>query len=134
MYNIAQATKKVFHDHGNRRNKHHSRIRFLIHEDLGVEKFRKLYRQELDKIYKDDSLKLQILPIDNAENLQRDIELEPLTENIEGFEAWDERKVSPQKQQGLNSVKLPLNLGDLDSRDCVLRQGYRQSGMCSRYL
>ena len=118
VYHVAKAIKKVFHDFGNRRNKHHSRIRFLIHEDLGVEKFGKLYRQELDKIYQDDSLKLQVLPIDNAANLQRDIELEPLTENIEGFEAWYERNVSPQKQQGLYRVKLPLNLGDLDSRDC----------------
>ncbi len=119
VYHVARSIKNVFHDYGNRRNKHHSRIRFLIHDDLGAEKFRKLYRRQLDKIYHDDSLKLDIKTIDNAENLNRKIDLEPLIEGDQGYGTWLDRHVSSQKQPGLSNILLPLDLGDLDSEDCI---------------
>jgi sulfite reductase (ferredoxin) len=43
---IAEAIKRVFDKHGNRKNRHHARLRFLL-EDIGLEKLRELYRQEL---------------------------------------------------------------------------------------
>jgi sulfite reductase (ferredoxin) len=118
VYHVAKSIKNVFHTYGNRRNSHHSRLRFLIHDDLGEERFRELYGEELDKIYDDDSLELEVNPIDNNQNLYRQIELEPLRGEIEGYETWRDHYVTIQKQQGLFSVKLPLNLGDLGSEDC----------------
>ena len=118
VYHVAKSIKNVFHTYGNRRNSHHSRLRFLIHDDLGEERFRELYGEELDKIYDDDSLELEVNPIDNNQNLYRQIELEPFREEIEGYETWRDHYVTIQKQEGLFSVKLPLNLGDLGSEDC----------------
>jgi sulfite reductase (ferredoxin) len=119
VYHVAKSIKNVFHAYGNRRNNHHSRLRFLIHDDLGEERFRQFYTEELDKIYDDDSLELDVNPIDNNNNLYRQIELAPVREEVEGYNTWRDHYVTAQKQPGLFSIKLPLNLGDLDSADCI---------------
>lgn len=119
VYHIAKAMKNVFHAHGNRRNKHHNRIRFLIHDDLGIETFKKRYQEELDKIYHDNALKLNVKTIDNEKNLSRSIELKPITEDIKGYGSWHSRNVVGQKQKGLFEIKVPLYLGDIDSEDCL---------------
>jgi sulfite reductase (ferredoxin) len=46
---IAEAIKRVFDRHGNRKNRHRARLRFLV-EDLGFEAFERLYRAELGEI------------------------------------------------------------------------------------
>ena len=43
---VAEAVKRVFDKHGDRRNKHLARLRFLV-ERLGLDKFRDLYDKEL---------------------------------------------------------------------------------------
>ena len=45
----AEAVKRVFDQHGNRRNRHRARIRFLI-EDIGLPRFRELYSAELQAL------------------------------------------------------------------------------------
>ncbi|MBW1899954.1 MAG: nitrite/sulfite reductase [Deltaproteobacteria bacterium] len=42
-YPVVKAIKNVYHRYGNRKNKHHSRLRFLIFDDLGKEKFKSLF-------------------------------------------------------------------------------------------
>lgn len=119
VYHVARSIKNVFHAYGNRRNNHHSRIRFLIHDDLGEKKFRELYEKELAKIYGDDSLALEVKPIDNNENQLRLPNLEPITGTVEGYEPWRDRHVTSQKQEGLFSIRVPLSFGDLVSEDCL---------------
>ena len=46
---VAEAIKRVFDKHGNRKNRHRARLRFLV-EDVGFEAFEKLYREELDQV------------------------------------------------------------------------------------
>jgi len=120
VYQVAKSIKNVFHTWGNRRNNHRSRLRFLIHDDLGDKRFRQLYSAELDKIYDNRNLELEVKPIDNKENSRQHIDLEPAGQEIEGYHLWRDHYVTAQKQQGLFSVKLPLNLGDMDSDDCLL--------------
>ncbi len=119
IFQVAKAIKTVFHSHGNRKAKNHSRIRFLIHEDLGIERFKELYFQEFYKILGDSAYDLEITPIDNTENLNRSFEIEPVTEEIEGYERWYQNNVSAQKQEGLYCFRLPLRLGDLATEDCA---------------
>jgi sulfite reductase (ferredoxin) len=118
VYHVARTIKNVFHTYGNRRNTHHSRLRFLLHDDLGEEKFRELYQKELYKIYDDASFEIEVEPIDNDRNLHRQIKLMSVRQEVEGYETWHDHHVTVQKQEGLFSVRLPLNLGDLDSDDC----------------
>lgn len=118
VFHVVKALKNVFHTHGNRKNKQRNRMRFLIHDDLGEDQFRNLYREALDNIYHDDGLKFEIKTIDNEENQNCQFRLEPCMGEIEGYETWFDRNVISQKQAGLFGIKLPLNLGDLSCQDC----------------
>ena len=119
VYHAVRAIKNIFHLHGNRKNKHRNRIKFLIHDDMGEAAFRKLYVEELAQVLAQDHPDLQIVPIDNTANCSRTIELEPLAEPAPGFAIWQERHVTMQKQTGLCAVRLPLLLGDLSPDDCL---------------
>jgi sulfite reductase (ferredoxin) len=120
-----RAIKNIFHAHGNRKNKHRSRIKFLIHEDMGEAAFRKLYEEEFAKVLAQGAPDLAVAPIDNAANLSRSIELEPQAEPApespacQDFALWRERHVTVQRQAGLCAVRLPLLLGDLSPDDCL---------------
>jgi sulfite reductase (ferredoxin) len=120
ILHVIRAVKNIFHEHGNRRSKHHSRIRFLIHEDMGVEKFRECYRRAYDKIRDDHRFDLDVVPIDNIRNIARSIDLDAGAEPHEGYAQWRRRHVKRQRQKGLYHIRLPLLLGDLDCDD-VLR-------------
>ncbi|MGK0290790.1 MAG: sulfite reductase (ferredoxin) [bacterium] len=120
VYHVAKALKTVFHAHGNRKNKNHNRIRFLVHDDLGFDKFKELYKVEIEKIYQDDSLNLEIQAIDNSVNLSATIDLDVVTEDLAGFDVWEKRYVQEQVQKGLYEIKLPLLLGDLSYDDCLV--------------
>ncbi|WP_417912672.1 sulfurtransferase TusA family protein [Candidatus Electronema sp. TJ] len=119
VYHAVRAIKNIFHAHGNRKNKHRSRLKFLIHEDMGEAAFRKLYEEEFAKVLAQGTPGLQVMPIDNAANQQRRFDLIPLAEAAPGFALWRERHVSRQKQAGLCAVRLPLLLGDLSPDDCL---------------
>jgi len=46
IFNVAEAVKRVFDKHGNRKNKHKARLRFLV-DKIGLDAFRDMYRKEL---------------------------------------------------------------------------------------
>ena len=115
IYHVTKAFKTFFDRHGNRKSKTTSRIKFLW-QTLKREKFVELFTQYYDEIKNDDSLKLNIVPLENrrAENIDLPVE-EP--SDLEKFDVWKERYVMEQKQEGLFCIKLPLRLGDLLSED-----------------
>jgi sulfite reductase (ferredoxin) len=100
---VAEAVKRVFDQHGNRKNRHRARIRFLV-EDLGIETFLQLYRQAL----------MQLAP---------ELALRPMAEPVipprepdgqaaaPGFDSWRELHVQKQRQQGFHSVEIAPRLG-----------------------
>jgi sulfite reductase (ferredoxin) len=106
---VSEAIKRVFDQHGNRRNKHRARLRFLV-EQIGFEAFRVLYEQELAALKASSPRALEVRPIPEPA-----IAPVPATASApaEGFEAWRERLVAPQKQGGYNVVLIPLVLGDI---------------------
>uniref|UniRef100_UPI004056017F sulfurtransferase TusA family protein n=1 Tax=Candidatus Electronema sp. TaxID=2698783 RepID=UPI004056017F len=117
VYHAVRAIKNLFHVHGNRKNKHRSRIKFLIHEDMGEAAFRKLYEEEFAKVLAQGAPGLQIIPIDN-EDSRGEKSFAPTTAG-QGYDLWRERHVTAQKQAGLCAVRLPLLLGDLSPDDCL---------------
>ncbi|MFQ5574399.1 MAG: sulfite reductase, beta subunit (hemoprotein), partial [Terriglobia bacterium] len=46
---VAEAVKRLFDAHGERKNKHRARLRFVM-EKLGAAEFKRLYREELDRV------------------------------------------------------------------------------------
>lgn len=84
---VAEAVKRVFDKHGNRKNRHRARLRFLI-EDLGFEAFEKLYRAELGEVVG-----------------------RPLETGRSSSSPRSTGQVLPQKQSGLSSIEIAPPLG-----------------------
>lgn len=102
------AIKKVFYKNGDRRNKHHNRIRFLI-EDLGFDKFRKLYVDELKTLKESEYINLRKLDFSYPEFSEEEL---PKVNDKE-FQEFLKYNVYEQKQRGLVSVELRIPRGDI---------------------
>ena len=113
IFLVAEAVKRVFNQHGDRKNKHLARLRFLV-ERIGFKAFIDLYERELAALR---ALKLAPLQA-RARNAQspdarRSSAPHAPRSRSHDFPAWRQANVRPQKQPGLFIVELPLPLGDL---------------------
>ena len=116
VYHTVKSIKNLFHKNGNRRNKHHSRLRFLW-DDLGEDVFRTKYQEERNLIGDAPELALNLIPINNQSPA---IDVTPflVPDSLkETFESWKLRYVTAQKQEDLSSIRIPLILGDLYTKD-----------------
>lgn len=110
---VAEAVMNLFDKHGNRRNKHKARLRFVM-ERLGYERFLDIYREELRAV-KREARKLrlrEIAPVSKG--------IEPLGTdnrgiNDRGFQKWLGTNVSPQRQTGYHMVKVRIRQGDINA-------------------
>jgi sulfite reductase (ferredoxin) len=59
VYLVAEATKRVFDKHGNRKDKRAARLRFLWNQ-LGEDRFRQLYEQELRELRQEEQRPLEL--------------------------------------------------------------------------
>lgn len=109
---VAEAVKRVYDRHGNRRDRHKARLRFLM-DRIGFDAFRDLYRQELAALRASDPPALAIDLGAQASPLAGDQEDPSLDATWEGFDEWRRNSVSPQKQEGYYLVQIPFFLGDV---------------------
>ena len=119
---VAEAVKRVFDKHGNRRNKHKARLRYLV-EEKGFEKFKELYRAELSLVRQEappaprvrelhcgtDRLRTKADHPTGAKAGPKCKESSP----SDGFDAWRASNACAQKQKGHYLVHIPVFLGDL---------------------
>jgi sulfite reductase (ferredoxin) len=115
VYAVTTAVKRLFDQHGNRKNRNAARLRFLWNS-LGEERFRQLYEEQL-QLVRDQApapLALEDLP---ATAITPD--LAPATDDSPEFHLWKQRYVEPQKQPGLFSVLVPVFLGNLSDEDAI---------------
>ena len=109
VYLVAEAVKRVFNQHGNRKNRHAARLRFLWNS-LGEAKFRELYQQELDELRRQASAPLTLPP---QRKLPAPVTIAAVREPSSDFQLWRSRFASAQKQPGLYLVLVPIFLGNL---------------------
>jgi sulfite reductase (ferredoxin) len=107
---VAEAVKRVFDQHGNRRNRQKARLRFLV-EQIGLARFRELYQKELVAVRKAVPEDLVPRPLPNVSPVGPVTPSEP----VEGFAPWRERHAVPQKQPEYHRVTIPLSLGDIEA-------------------
>lgn len=105
---VAEAVKRLFAKHGNRKDKNAARLRFLLRKN-GEDRFRQLYDEELRL--------LRLKPIAPLKLWQPatpslPIRLEPVEDHSSRFRVWKQRYVTSQPQPGLCSILIPLFLGD----------------------
>jgi sulfite reductase (ferredoxin) len=111
IYLVAEAIKRVFNKHGNRENRGHARIRFLI-QDLGFEGFRDLYQEELAQLRTEAPQVPSLRPLPQP-NLPQNTRIARTAPGGQSFERWRASNVKPQAQAGQNQVTVPLSLGDI---------------------
>jgi sulfite reductase (ferredoxin) len=117
---LAQAIARVFARHGEKKNRNRARIKFLI-QDLGIEKFRELVREERKILPHDprwteyiaDALKSQEAPLKPASDFPSLITIQNLNGSSEKFERWVKFNTRPQRQSGYVTVTVALPLGDI---------------------
>ncbi len=110
VHYVAEAVKRVFDKHGNRKNKHKARLRYLM-ADVGPEEFRRLYDEELAALRAEGLPPLQVRDLPG----RRPTPPEAAEEPAEGFAEWRARNVTAQKHDGYFMVHVPLVLGDIDA-------------------
>ncbi len=104
------AMNNVYCHTGDRRNKHHNRLRFLI-EDMGMAKFRELYVQEFTRLKRDTDITLRQIQFRSMSDTEGKI---PIVAD-EQFQDFLQYNVKPQRQRGLSSIDLRIPRGDISS-------------------
>ncbi|MDR1191310.1 MAG: sulfurtransferase TusA family protein [Verrucomicrobiales bacterium] len=110
VFALTQAIKEVFDERGNRKNKHAARLRFLVAE-LGLEEFRWLVEEKIALVKSRGDWQLNLTTQNHEAAKTQSIVEKRLLSAEEKL--WWQRFVTPQKQRGYYSAKVPLLLGDL---------------------
>lgn len=112
---IVKSITNIFNKYGDRKSKHHNRLRFLI-QDIGWERFVELYKQELNRLKEAEYIVLKTkdglsllpqldVPIQRQESLPEDKE----------YQLFRKYNTERQKQKGYWYVKLRIPFGEIDS-------------------
>lgn len=112
LFAVAEAVKKFFSQHGNRRNKHQARLRYIFYnlgEQQALQLFAGYYASALETTPK--YIAAETLRDDIDEYRSNDIGFGP------GYIEWVKRYVRPSNIPGLNSVAIPIIHGNIDLSD-----------------
>lgn len=104
------AVKNVFYRTGDRHNRHHNRLRFLI-EDMSLEEFRKLYKHEFSRLKKEEYISLRKIEFSRPDTVIGQI---PQVEDSR-YKEFLKYSVQPQKQDGFVAVELRIPRGDIQA-------------------
>ena len=115
LYAVAEAVKKFFSEHGNRKNRHKARLRYIFYKLGDDETFRLL--KEYFQTAKENVQPFVLNDITENERPQYVFQPSGNTAQEQDFELWKKRYVQPQKQQGYNSVSVPFQLGNIHLDD-----------------
>jgi sulfite reductase (ferredoxin) len=116
LFFIIDAVKKMFSQHGNRRNRHKARMRFLFYK-LGREKTLELFAQYLEdaRKKKNNEFKLQDIHFINNPNINNS-ELLNIDDN---FTNWKNEYTQEQAKSELFSVIVPIHLGNINPEQLI---------------
>ena len=104
---VGEALKILFSEHGNRRNRHKARIRYIFYK-LGEERVFELFHEIFNRLKAEDNYEL-VLP-EVSQSFKEGQVIDFNSEN-KLFGKWLNRYVKAQKQSGFYSVEVPFNQG-----------------------
>jgi sulfite reductase (ferredoxin) len=107
---VVQSIITLFNKHGNRKNKRHNRLRFLI-QDLGWEEFVRRYHQELQALKETDHIVLKTK--DELPPLPP-VQEKPGESGDEPYALFLKHHTREQKQTGYSFIRLRIPLGEID--------------------
>jgi len=111
LINIAVAAKRFFNNHGNRKNKHKARIRYIFYKE-GAEKTRKLFFQYYNEIKEKEN---EVFEPEKLAFIYKTPSFQPVVDHSVEFGDWKKRYVLSQKQPGLFSTVVSFVNGNTDS-------------------
>lgn len=116
LFNIAIAAKRFFSNHGNRKNKHKARIRYIFFKE-GEEKTKELFFNYYNEIKEKENI------VYSPSTLAFEYKT-PSFKAIENksaeFKTWKQRYVLAQKQQGQFAILVPFINGNTNA-DTLLK-------------
>jgi sulfite reductase (ferredoxin) len=115
VYVVTSALKRLFDKHGNRKNRHAARLRFLW-KTLGEAHFVELYQEQLQIVRGENPEALQIQEVPQFSLLPP---FAPEKDTTPAFYQWKDRYVENQKQPELVSVRVPVFLGNLKNQYAI---------------
>ncbi|MEO0223773.1 MAG: sulfurtransferase TusA family protein, partial [candidate division WOR-3 bacterium] len=114
---VLKAVMNVFNKYGDRKNRHHNRLRFLI-EDIGWAKFCELYKKELTNVKNTEYIPLKLedgLP--DLAQLQ-DAPLIGCSED-ETYNLFIKYNTGKQKQKGYYYAQIRIPLGEVTAEQLI---------------
>lgn len=109
---VVKAIMLAYNKHGDRLNRHHNRLRFLI-QDKGFETFRKWYEEEMKKLTETEYLSLREIEFNDPGDSE-EFDITKLNQSDNDFRLFVKNCVTPQKQKGRYIVELNIHRGDID--------------------
>ncbi|MHC4463213.1 MAG: sulfurtransferase TusA family protein [Planctomycetota bacterium] len=110
---VAEAIKRLFDKHGDRSNKHKARLRYVVAR-LGAEEFARLYRKEQEEVHHQG---LQG-DIPQVRGIASHFKVRKPSSNSNNSQISG-NNLLPEKTEGLFTIRLSLNLGDIPADDLV---------------
>lgn len=117
-YSLMKAIKIMFDKNGNRRKRFQSKLKFLV-DKLGIEEFRARVEEEWEIVKSSQPAPLDLESYTPEYVAAVKEGYQALNLDTPEFNLWKSRYAAPQKQEGLFTIKVPLNLGDIDNEDGV---------------
>jgi len=104
----AEAMKRLFDKHGNRKDKHKARLRFVMRR-FGYEKFKGIFEEELAKLKASEKIELSIRELPHLRSSDSSLTAEIPTD-MKQFGEWKKRHVT-QGHDGYFMAEIPIELG-----------------------
>ena len=111
LVNIAIAAKRFFNNHGNRKNKHKARIRYIFYKE-GEEKTKELFFNYYNEIKANENI---VYSPGKLEFEYKTPAFEAIKDDGTEYETWKSRYVTSQKQSGLYSTIISFVNGNTNS-------------------
>jgi len=110
----AEAMKRLFDKHGNRKDKHKARLRFVMRR-FGYEKFKSIFEEELAKLKAAEEIKLSIRELPRLRNFASSAAAETPAD-MERWVEWKKRHVTAQGEDGFFMAEIPVKLGVISAQ------------------
>jgi sulfite reductase (ferredoxin) len=112
---VAETVKILFSEHGNRRNRHKARIRYIFYK-LGEERVFGLFHEIFKRLKSESNYELALPKVTDSGTEGTEINFEATTGL---FGKWLKRYVKAQKQSGFYAVEVPFEHGMVSSETLI---------------
>ena len=122
IFGVALAAIEMFHLHGNRKNRHKARLRYLFYKH-GKEKVFNLF-EDIYNQYKNKEFS-EVKELSYQNETSQNIRIKTVDRN--DMEDWKKNYVTLQKQEGLFTAEIPVMHGNLTNKQAETLANFAQN-------